>query len=117
MASEQSNVSQWWTGGNPDPQHINPLNNGLGSGGGAGLGTYPDLPTAALYVVETLSESPYTQVVSDLNSSAAPSVTAQAIWSSPWSSGHYADPNTPSIWGSAWHSGNVATVAAPSDLW
>jgi len=117
MASEQSNVSQWWTGGNPNPRHINPLNNGLGSGGGAGLGAYGTLPLAAVYVAENLIGGLYSQVVADLNSSAAPSITAQAIWSSPWSEGHYASPRTPSIWGSAWHTGNVASVAAPSDLW
>ena len=33
-ASEQSHTSLWWTGGSPNPEHVNPLNNGLGSGGG-----------------------------------------------------------------------------------
>lgn len=111
MSSEQSNTSQWWTGGNPDSSHVNPLNNGLGSGGGAGLGNYPDLLTAAHYVAENLTGgSSYATVRADLAASAAPSTTAAAIWNSPWASSHYG-------YGSSWHTATVAAVAAPASLW
>jgi hypothetical protein len=117
MASEPSDVSRWWTGGNPNPRHINPLNNGLGSGGGAGLGGYSSLPFAAAYAAENLLDGLYPQVESDLRNSDNPGTTAQAIWSSPWSGGHYANPKTPTAWGSAWHFGPVSAIAAPGYLW
>jgi hypothetical protein len=110
-SSEQSNTSQWWTGGNPNQNHINPLNNGLGSGGGAGLGGYTNLVQAAKYVALNLEdEGSYGTIVADFKKSALPSVTAIAIWHSPWAASHYG-------YGSAWHTGPVADVNARKGLW
>jgi Ricin-type beta-trefoil lectin domain-like len=108
MDSEEP-VNDWW-------DRNNPLNNGLGSGGGAGLGSYPTLSVAALYVAKNLEGESYdraygyTAIVADLKASAAPSTTARAIEDSSWAASHYG-------YGSAWHSGPVATVAAPSSAW
>jgi hypothetical protein len=90
----------------------NPLNNGDGSGGGAGLGSYDNLVTAAYYVVHNITTNPswYGQIDSDLAACAAPDTTAAAIWNSPWASSHYGN-------GSSWHSGSVPTVAAPASAW
>jgi len=116
MASEQSNVSNWWTGGSNDTGHINPLNNGLGSGGGAGLGSYPNLVIAAQYTAENLNGGLYQSVVTDLATSAAPQTTAQAIWQSPWASGHYS--NASGVPGSAWHTSQpIPVVTASPSLW
>jgi hypothetical protein len=104
MDSEEP-VDDWW-------DRNNPLNNGLGSGGGAGLGSYANLLDAAHYVALNLKEgtADYGAIVADLKASAAPSVTAKAIEDSPWAASHYG-------YGSAWHSGSVATVAAPKSDW
>lgn len=107
-------LTQWMSSENPASNWYNrnnPLNNGLGSGGGAGLGAYSDLLIAAHYVAENLTGgSSYSAVVADLSSSAAPATTATAIQNSPWASSHYG-------YGSSWHSGSVDTVAAPSSAW
>lgn len=104
MASEEP-PSNWWN-------RNNPLNNGLGSGGGSGLGSYSDLATAAYYVALNLESSSfgYPAIAGDLAASAAPSVTAAAIWNSQWASGHYG-------YGTNWYSGTVASVAAPASAW
>jgi hypothetical protein len=104
MDSEEP-VNDWW-------DRNNPLNNGLGSGGGEGLGSYSNLLVAAHYVALNLEESPadYGAIVADLKASAAPSTTARAIEDSPWAASHYG-------YGRAWHSGSVATVAAPRSAW
>jgi peptidoglycan hydrolase-like protein with peptidoglycan-binding domain len=107
-------ITQWMSSEEPTSNWYNrnnPLNNGLGSGGGAGLGSYPDLLTAAHYVAENLhGGSSYSSVVADLAASAAPSTTAKAIQNSPWSTSHYG-------YGSSWNSGSVPSVAAPSSDW
>lgn len=103
MNSEEPS-STWWN-------RNNPLNNGLGSGGGAGLGSYADLLTAAHYVAVNLhGGSSYGAIVADLAASASPSTTAAAIWDSPWASSHYG-------FGASWHFGTVPTVAAPTSNW
>ncbi len=104
MTSEEP-TSDWW-------DRNNPLNNGLGSGGGAGLGSYSNLLVAAHYVALNLKDgtADYGAIVADLKASAAPSATARAIWDSPWAASHYG-------YGSAWHSGSVGTVAAPRSAW
>jgi hypothetical protein len=114
MASEQSNLSIWWTGGSNDRGHINPLNNGLCTGYGSGLGTNTNLLQAASCAVSTLedsnSEYGYSNVIEDFEASTNPSVTGPDIWNSSWSGGHYG-------YGAAWHTGPVASVPAPVDLW
>ena len=104
MASEEP-PSHWW-------DRNNPLNNGLGSGGGAGLGSYSNLVVAAHYVAANLNGGPgdYGHITADLRASAAPLVTEKAIWSSPWAASHYG-------WGSSFYRGHVPTVAAPARDW
>jgi hypothetical protein len=98
-------TSRWW---NRD----NPLNNGLGSGGGSGLGSYSSVVVAALDVARNL-ENPsygYPLVARDLAASAAPGTTSRAIWRSDWSSGHYGR-------GADWATEPVPSVTAPSAAW
>ena len=107
-------ITQWMTSEEPTSNWFdrdNPLNNGLGSGGGAGLGSYPNLHTAAYYVAKNLSTGQfgYGAVVKDLRASAAPSTTARAIWASDWASSHYG-------YGSAWATGTAPTVRTPSGV-
>ena len=104
MASEEP-VSHWWN-------RNNPLNNGYGSGGGAGLGSYPNLVVAAHYVAANLNGGPgdYGRITADLRASAAPSVTEKAIEDSPWAASHYGH-------GRNFYKGHPANVAAPSGDW
>jgi hypothetical protein len=90
----------------------NPLNNGLGSGGGAGLGSYDDLTTAASYVAQQLTRSDglFSGIYSALAASSPVSVSAAAIWDSAWAGSHYG-------YGSIWHGVNVPIVAAPAGDW
>lgn len=87
----------------------NPLNNGYGSGGGAGLGSYPDLVTAARYAALNLQRG-YPGIVAGFASSASPDVTASAIWASQWSTSHYAN-------GAHWSTAPVQLVQAPASAW
>jgi hypothetical protein len=95
----------WW-------DRDNPLNNGLGSGGGSGLGSYSSVITAAFDVARNLENQSfgYPQVARDLAGSAAPEVTAQAIWRSDWAAGHYG-------FGADWETTPVPAVAAPPSVW
>lgn len=103
MDSENSPQS-WW---NRD----NPLNNGWGSGGGAGFGSYSNLLTAAEDVAVALHHnSGYAQIVADLTASAPTGTTAVAIEDSPWAGSHY-------DYGAIWHAVSVPTVSAPSSAW
>lgn len=68
----------------------NPLNNGLGSGGGAGLGSYPDLSTAALYAAQNISQG-YPTILAALTNNAPFATFRQAVIQSSWSGG----PNGP----------------------
>lgn len=110
-SNNQTSILQWmasennpntWTG---TAGANNPLNNGYGSGGGAGLGSYPNLQTAAYDVAANLSAGNYGygSIVQDLQNSASPSQTAQAIQQSSWAGSHYG-------YGSAWHTAAVPTV-------
>jgi hypothetical protein len=95
----------WWN-------RNNPLNNGLGSGGGDGTGSYENLVIAAYYVALNLEASNYgyPQIAADLAASAAPSATATAIEDSDWAASHYG-------YGSGWHSSAVQSIAAPASAW
>jgi hypothetical protein len=95
----------WW-------DRNNPLNNGLGSGGGSGLGSYSSVVTAAFDIARNLENSSfgYPMVAKDLAASAAPEVTAHAIWRSSWAAGHYG-------YGADWETTPVTAVAAPPSVW
>jgi hypothetical protein len=98
-------VDHWWN-------RANPLNNGLGSGGGSGLGSYRSLTTAAYFVARNLLNPAYGYplVVRDLASTIDPSATARAIWRSQWAAGHYGR-------GANWSTTPVTSVAAPPSAW
>jgi hypothetical protein len=104
MDSEEP-ATDWW-------DRNNPLNNGLGSGGGSGLGRYASVVDAAYFVAANLEYNGlgYPAIAADLAASAAPRVTARAIWDSSWASGHYGH-------GKNWFSGTVAAVSAPPQAW
>jgi hypothetical protein len=64
-------LSQWMASEEPASDwhnRNNPLNNGDGSGGGAGLGTYDNLVIAAYYAAHNINANPswYGQIDSDL---------------------------------------------------
>ncbi len=101
---QENGANSWWN-------RNNPLNNGWGSGGGGGTGSYPDLVIAAQMVVEMLHGNPgMHQIAADLAVSAPTNVTEQAIWASPWASSHYGN-------GSRWHYTPVEVVKAPAGAW
>lgn len=89
----------------------NPLNNGWGSGGGGGLGSYDNLVIAAENAAEALhSNAGYASIAAAFASSAPTEVTEAAIWASPWATGHYAN-------GGHWSYAPVPVVTAPADAW
>jgi len=101
---QENGTADWWN-------RNNPLNNGFGSGGGGGTGSYANLVIAAQKCAEALStKSGYSQIVAGFASSADPSVTEAAIWASPWASGHYAN-------GGHWSYAPVDQVTSPSGTW
>jgi hypothetical protein len=101
---QENGPNNWW---NRD----NPLNNGYGSGGAGGTGHYADLVIAAQKAAENLHRHPgFATIIAALAASAPTEVTEQAIWASPWASGHYAN-------GSHWHYTVVPIVKAPVDAW
>jgi hypothetical protein len=99
---QENGPPDWWN-------RNNPLNNGYGSGGGAGLGSYPDLVTAAQYAAANLQRG-YPDIVAGLAAGTSADVTAQAIWASPWASSHYGN-------GSHWSTTPVEIVQAPASAW
>ena len=99
---QENGPPDWWN-------RNNPLNNGYGSGGGAGLGSYPDLVTAAKYCAENLQRG-YPGIVAGLQAGTDANATAAAIWASPWASSHYAN-------GAHWSTRPVEVVQAPASAW
>ncbi|MEF2976722.1 hypothetical protein [Subtercola sp. YIM 133946] len=103
MDSENDPAS-WWL-------RNNPLNNGYGSGGGSGFGSYPELVTAARDAAINLSQnSVYSAIIADFAASAPVAETVSAIEASPWASSHYG-------YGNIWHGVDVPIVAADADAW
>ncbi|WP_353827084.1 hypothetical protein [Agromyces sp. SYSU T0242] len=101
---EENGPDNWWN-------RNNPLNNGYGSGGGSGLGSYDTLVTAAEYAASNLKKrSFYAAIVAGLEDGRSAAVTARAIWASPWASSHYGN-------GSWWSTAPVPVVAAPASAW
>ncbi len=98
---QENGADNWWN-------RNNPLNNGWGSGGGGGTGSYATLEVAAQMAVAMLKQNPgMAEIVAALAAGAPSSVTESAIWASPWASSHYGN-------GSRWHYTPVATVKAPT---
>ncbi|MFK4729701.1 hypothetical protein ROT00_08460 [Agromyces mediolanus] len=100
---QENGADNWWN-------RNNPLNNGQGSGGGSGLGSYPDLVVAAYYAAENLRSGRYPAVDAALQRGDSADATAQAIWASPWASSHYG-------YGTHWSSRAYDVIPAPADAW
>jgi len=101
---QENGPNDWWN-------RNNPLNNGWGSGGGGGTGTYPNLVVAAQNAADALTRNAgYAGIRAGLSSSAPTATIEQAIWASPWASGHYAN-------GGHWHYTPVPVVKAPPGAW
>jgi hypothetical protein len=101
---QENGTDDWWN-------RNNPLNNGWGSGGGSGLGSYANLDIAAQNAAKALHGNPgYGAIVAAFASSAPTSVTEQAIWASPWASSHYAG-------GAHWSQAPVPVVKSPAGTW
>ncbi len=101
---QENGPPDWWN-------RNNPLNNGHGSGGGSGLGSYPDLVVAAEMAAENLIiQGSYDEIVASLDAGAPAEKTAQAIWASPWASSHYG-------YGTHWSTTPVPVVVAPESAW
>ena len=89
----------------------NPLNNGWGSGGGGGLGSYDNLVIAAENCAESFySNAGYAGFVDAFARSAPTAEIEAAIWASPWASGHYAN-------GGHWSYAPVPVITAPPEAW
>jgi len=101
---QENGTGSWWN-------RNNPMNNGYGSGGGGGLGSYDNLVTAAKKAAENLQRNPsFSTIVAAFAVSAPTNLTEQAIWASPWASSHYGN-------GSSWHTSPVPEVTAPASAW
>jgi hypothetical protein len=101
---QENGPDNWWL-------RNNPLNNGWGSGGGSGLGSYDDLVTAAENVGNALhGNSGYAAIVAGFAASAPTAQIEQAIWASPWATSHYAN-------GGHWSYSPVPEVASPAGTW
>ena len=99
---QENGPPDWWN-------RNNPLNNGYGSGGGAGLGSYPDLVSAAEYCAKNLQRG-YPEIVAGLQAGTSADATAAAIWASPWATSHYGN-------GTHWSTRPVDIVQAPASAW
>ncbi|WP_368496558.1 hypothetical protein [Herbiconiux sp. A18JL235] len=101
---QENGPDDWWL-------RNNPLNNGWGSGGGSGLGSYANLVIAAENVGNALHGNPgYSAIVAGFESSAPTAQIEAAIWASPWASSHYGN-------GSHWAYTPVPEYASPAGTW
>lgn len=101
---QENYVDSWWN-------RNNPLNNGWGSGGGGGTGSYDSLITAAENAAEALHQNPGYASIAEAFAASAPTAEIEAaIWASPWATGHYAD-------GAHWHYNDVPVITAPASAW
>lgn len=101
---QENGPDDWWL-------RNNPLNNGWGSGGGSGLGSYDNLVTAAENVGNALhGNSGYSAIVAGFAGSAPTAQIEAAIWASPWASSHYGN-------GSHWAYTPVPEYASPTGTW
>ncbi|WP_234980820.1 hypothetical protein [Agromyces cerinus] len=100
---QENGADNWWN-------RNNPLNNGQGSGGGSGLGSYATLVEAAYYAAENLQSGRYPEVDAALARGDSADATAQAIWASAWASSHYG-------YGTHWSSRPYEVIEAPASAW
>ena len=101
---QENGPDNWWN-------RNNPLNNGWGSGGGGGLGSYDNLLIAAQNCVAALKGNPgYKDIIAGFASSAPTSEIEHAIWASPWATSHYAT-------GAHWSSTPVPEIVPADGAW
>ena len=101
---QENGVDDWWN-------RNNPLNNGWGSGGGGGLGSYDNLVIAAENAAEALHTLPqYAGIVAAFSKSAPTIETENAIWYSGWATGMYNN-------GAHWAYTPVPVIPAPAEAW
>ena len=100
---QENGADNWWN-------RNNPLNNGQGSGGGSGLGSYATLVEAAYFAAENLKSGRYPAVDAALIDGTSADATAQAIWASAWASSHYG-------YGTHWSSRPYEVIEAPASAW
>jgi hypothetical protein len=101
---QENGTDNWWN-------RNNPLNNGWGSGGGGGLGSYDNLLIAAQNCAAALKGNPgYSDIIAGFANSSSTSVIEHAIWASPWATSHYAN-------GAHWSSSPVPEVVPADGAW
>ena len=101
---QENYVDSWWN-------RNNPLNNGWGSGGGGGTGSYDTLDLAAQNAAEAFdSIGGYATFVALFRAGAPAAEIEAAIWASPWATGHYNN-------GAHWSYAEVPVITAPGDAW
>lgn len=101
---QENGPDNWWN-------RNNPLNNGWGSGGNSGLGSYDNLVIAAENAAEALHSNPgYSAIVAGFAADGPAATVEQAIWASPWATSHYAN-------GAHWSYAPVPVIASPAGTW
>ena len=101
---QENGTDDWWN-------RNNPLNNSWGAPGEGGTGSNDNLVIAAANAAEALhSIAGYAGIVEAFNASASTESIEQAIWASPWASGHYDN-------GGHWSYVDVPVVSAPAEAW
>jgi len=101
---QENYTDSWWL-------RNNPLNNGWGAEGGTFLGGNPDLVDAAKDVANALTTyAGYAGIREAFARGASASTLEQAIWTSPWATGHYNN-------GAHWSHADVPLVTAPASAW
>ena len=98
---QENGVNDWWN-------RNNPLNNGWGSGGGSGFGSYDTLATSARMAAENLNRPLFGGIASCF--AAGNGGCKDAIVASPWAASHYAN-------GAHWSFTPVTVVKAPAGAW
>lgn len=98
---QENGVDDWWN-------RNNPLNNGWGSGGGGGFGSYANLRIAAQQAAENLQRPLFAGIAACF--AAGQGGCKDAIVASPWAASHYAN-------GTHWSLSPVKLVAAPAAAW
>ncbi|MBI5160706.1 MAG: hypothetical protein HY996_04725 [Micrococcales bacterium] len=98
---QENGPDDWWN-------RNNPLNNGWGSGGGGGFGSYVNLQTGARMAAENLQRPLFSGIASCF--AAGRGGCKDAIVASPWAASHYGN-------GTRWSDRPVELYRAPAAAW